>query len=292
MTPLVTVMRTSLGDIFRVKSTRPFLLEILMDFAISVVFLMGLTAVAVAGIVLSLVEKKGHLRFPLGDFEGIAQFLFFTLVVVLLYRVFSGRCRVLHLVTGALVTSLLWFAMRPAFHLFFLYNPGYGFAFGSVKSLFVVIIWIYYSLTVFLAGAEIAASLGRAETTLIKELIEGGKNVPFRIIDKYVQYFAKGSVIFTEGEQGTEMYSVVRGRVAIMKGEKELFVIPAGKYFGVMSYLLSAPRVATAVALDDVELVVISHENINKLENQYPELVAGMLREMAERLRETNMLLD
>ena len=50
--------------------------------------------------------------------------------------------------------------MTPAFHLFITYNPGYGFAFGSFKSLFVVIIWIDYSLVVFLFGAEITASLG------------------------------------------------------------------------------------------------------------------------------------
>jgi len=60
-----------------------------------------------------------------------------------------------------LVTSLLWFALRPAFYFFLTYNPGYGFAFGSFKSLFVVLMWIYLSLALFLFGAEIVASIGR-----------------------------------------------------------------------------------------------------------------------------------
>jgi CRP-like cAMP-binding protein len=77
-----------------------------------------------------------------------------------------------------------------------------------------------------------------------------------------------------------------------MKGEKELFVIPEGKFFGAISYLLSTPRIATAVALEDVELVAISSENINRLMNEYPELVMRMLREMAERMHETNKLID
>jgi membrane protein len=73
--------------------------------------------------------------------------------------------RTRQLIIGSLVTSLLWFAMRPAFHLFLTYNPGYGFAFGSFKSLFVVIIWIYYFLVVFLFGAEIAATSGGTRTS-------------------------------------------------------------------------------------------------------------------------------
>jgi membrane protein len=292
MAPLVSEMRSSLGIIFRKKQTRPFLLEVLFDMAIGIVFLMGLTAIAVVGIVFTLAEERRDLHLALSRLEGAAPFVFVTLAVFSLYLVFSQRRHITHLVIGALVASLLWFSMRPAFNLFLLYNPGYGFTFGSFKSLFVVIIWIYFSFLAFLIGAETAASFGRVETAFLKTLVEGGKNVPLRIIGKYVKYYEKGSVIFTEGERGTEMCSVLKGRVALMKGEKELFVIPEGKFFGAMSYLRSTPRIVTAVALDDVELVAISSENISKLMNEYPDFVMKMLREMAERLHETNTLID
>jgi membrane protein len=292
MTPLVAEMRVSLGTIFRIKRTRPFFLEILFDIAISIVFLMGMTAITVGGIVFSLAEKWRDLHRALGYLEGATPFLFITVVVFSIYLVYSHQRRIMHLMIGALVTSFLWFAMKPAFNLFLLYNPGYGFAFGSFKSLFVVIIWIYCSFVALLAGAEIAASLGRGETVFIKRLMEGGKNVPVQIVGKYVKYFEKGSVIFSEGEHGTEMYSVLKGRVTIVKGEKEIAVIPEGKFFGEMSYLLSAPRIAAAVALDDVELVAISNENIGKLMNEYPDFIIEMLRDIAGRLQETNNLID
>ena len=80
-----------------------------------------------------------------------------------LFFTFSSKVRIRQLIMGSLVTSLLWFAMRPAFHIFLMYNPGYGFAFGSFKSLFIVIIWIYCSLVVFLFGAEIAAVSARTK---------------------------------------------------------------------------------------------------------------------------------
>jgi membrane protein len=292
MTPLVAEMRLSLGTVFREEHTRPFLREILFDIAISIVFLMGLTAIAVTGLVFTLVGKKSQLHLTLGYLEGVTQFLFITVVVFSLYFVFSHRRRILHLVIGALVTSLLWFAMRPAFHLFLLYNPGYGFAFGSFKSLFVVIIWIYCSLVVFLAGAEIAAGMGRDETIFIRKLMEGEMNIPSWVIRKYVNYHEKGSLIFREGDGAAEMYSVLKGRVKLSKGDEEISVIPPGTCFGEVSFLLSLKRVVTASALDDVELVAISNENINKLMNEYPQFVIEMLRDMAKRLRETNWLVD
>ena len=91
MTPLVSEMRSSLGTIFRKKQTRPFLLEVLFDIAIGIVFLMGLTAIAVVGIVFTLAEKRRDLHLALGRLEGAAPFLFVTIVVFSLYLVFSHR---------------------------------------------------------------------------------------------------------------------------------------------------------------------------------------------------------
>ena len=292
VTPLVADMRVSLGTVFRKKPTRPFLLEKLFDVAISVVFLTGLSAIAVAGVLYTLAEKRNHLHLHLGYVERVTPFLFVMVVVFSLYAVFSKRVRPLHLAIGAFVTTLLWFAMRPAFHLFLVYNPDYGFAFGSFKSLFIVIIWIYCSLVVFLVGAEIAASIGRDDTVFIKKLMEGKRNVPTGIINKYVSRYEKGDVIFNEGDLGNEMYSVLSGAVSIRKGDKEIGVIAPGKCFGGVSFLLSTPRVAMAIALEGVELVAISSGNINILMTEYPEFVVEMLREMAQRLRETNRLID
>jgi membrane protein len=292
ITPLIADLRVSLGTVFRKKPTRPFLLEKLIDVAISIVFLIGVSAIAAAGIVITLLETRSHLRLPLGSFESAVPFVFMTAVVFSLYAMFSKGVRKLNIAIGALATSFLWFAMRPLFHLFLLYNPGYGLAFGSFKSLFVVIIWIYCSFVVFLLGAELAASLGRDETVFIKKLMEGKKGVPGRIISKYVLSREAGSVIFNEGEQGTEMFSVLKGRVAIRKDGREIAVITEGKCFGGMSFLLSSPRMAQAVALEDVELVAVGNENLDKLMSEYPAYVVELLREMAERLRDTNKVVD
>jgi CRP/FNR family cyclic AMP-dependent transcriptional regulator len=99
-------------------------------------------------------------------------------------------------------------------------------------------------------------------------------------------------VIFRDGDPGNEMFSVLSGRVAIRQGDREIAVIPRGKSFGGLSFLLLSPRVATAVALEDVELVALNNENIRNLMSEFPEFAVEMLREMALRLRETNKVID
>jgi membrane protein len=165
ITPFVSELRISLGTIFPKGRSRPFLLEKLFDVAISIIFLIGFSAVAVVDVVLTLMKRIRPLRLLPIYLEEFTPFIVVTGVVFSLYFTFSSKMRARQLIIGSLVTSLLWFAMRPAFHLFLTYNPGYGFAFGSFKSLFVVIIWIYYFLVVFLFGAEIAAASTATKTS-------------------------------------------------------------------------------------------------------------------------------
>jgi membrane protein len=292
MTPFVADMRFVLGTVFRQKPSRPFLLEKLFDVIVSMVFLVGLTAVMVAGIAFQLLEKESLLLELPHNIETVVLFLLVTGVVFLFYFIFSSRMRIRYLLAGAVVTALIWFAMRPAFHLFLTFNPGYGFAFGSFKSLFVVIIWIYASLVIFLFGAEIAESLHQHETVFIKKLMQGKRNVPAAMYEKYVRCFNRGSVIFSEGDPGGEMFSVLSGTVALHQRGRLIAEIPEGKCFGEISFLLAVPRLSTAVASQDVELVSIDNENVTLLMNEYPDFVVEVLRDMALRLREADTLID
>lgn len=292
VTPLVSDLRTALGRIFRSGAGRPFLLEKLIDLALTVVFLLGITAVAAAGVALTVAEKwLGVLLMPAG-LSGLVQYLFIALSFFLLYRAFSRNYRLIHLAAGALASGALWYLMGPLFHKFLAYNPGYGLAFGSFKSLFVVILWIYYSLAVFLLGAEIAAGLERREMIYLKQLMAGHQGLPESLAEKFVIRYGPGATIFEEGDPGDRMFQVVKGRIAVRKGEREIVQVRAGQYFGVVSFLLDTPRIASAEALEDAELVMITRKNINALMNESPEFILAMLKEIALRLRETNRLFE
>jgi len=292
VTPLVSDLRSVLAAIFRSHAGRPYLLEKLIDVALTVVFLLGITAIAAAGVVFTFAEKWLHIpKFP-AYLSGVVQYLFIALAFFLLYLAFSQKFRPVNLASGALASGALWYLMGPLFYLFLAYNPGYGLAFGSFKSLFVVIIWIYYSLVVFLLGAEIAAALERRETVFLKRLMAGKQDLPAAVAERFITRYAAGEMVFVEGDTGDQMYSVLKGTISIRKGERELVRVGAGQYFGVVSFLLATPRIAAAVAVEDVELVMITRQNITNLMSDSPEFILSMLRETALRLRETNKLFE
>jgi YihY family inner membrane protein len=292
VTPLVSDLRTTLGRIFRTGVGRPFLLEKLIDLALTVVFLLGITSIAVAGVALTVAEEWLHISKMPTFLSGFMQYLFISLAFFLLYLAFSRKFRPTDLAAGALASGALWYLMGPLFYRFLAYNPGYGLAFGSFKSLFVVIIWIYYSLVVFLFGAEIAACLKRRETIFLKRLMAGRRDLPAAIAEKFIARYGPGETIFAEGDPGDQMFTVLSGRIAVQKGGRELVQVGAGQYFGVVSFLLATPRIAAAVALEDVELAMITRKNINELMSESPEFMLAMLKETALRLQETNKLFE
>jgi membrane protein len=290
--PLVSDIRSALGKIFRTGAGRPFLLERLIDLATTVVFLLGITAIAVVGVALTVAERWLSIPELPRRLGGFVQYLFIASAFFLLYLVFSRKFRPVNLAAGALASAGLWYLMGPLFHKFLAYNPGYGLAFGSFKSLFVVIIWIYYSLAVFLLGAEIAASLERRETVFLKRLMAGKRDLPAAVAERFIMRYGPGETIFTEGDAGDQMFSVLKGKVNLLKGGRVIAAVNAGQYFGVVSFLLATPRIASAVAQDDVELVMITRQNITDLMSESPEFILAMLKETAMRLRETNKLFE
>jgi membrane protein len=290
--PLVSDTRSVLGTIFRTGAGRPFLLERLYDVAITVVFMLGITAIAAAGVALTFAERWFSLPHVPRYLGGFVQYLFIAAAFFLLYLAFSRKFLPANLAAGALTGAGLWYLMGPLFHRFLTFNPGYGLAFGSFKSLFVVIIWIYYSLVVFLIGAEIAASLERRETVFLKHLMAGKRNLPAAVAERFIALYGPGETIFVEGGPGDQMFSILKGNVTIRKGGTVIATVTAGQYFGVVSFLLATPRIAAAVAQDDVELVLITRQNLTNLMHESPEFILAMLKETAMRLRETNKLFE
>ncbi len=169
ITPLASDLRTSLGTIFWKKPATSFLRGKLVDVVVSMIFLVGFAAMTAAGVMLTVVGRFHPLRLVSGFLGEAAFFAAVAGAVFVLYYIFSPRVRLRSLLKGSLAASVLWFALRPGFNLFLAYNPGYGFAFGSFKSLFVIIIWVYCSTVLFLFGAEIAASIVRSETGFVNE---------------------------------------------------------------------------------------------------------------------------
>jgi membrane protein len=291
ITPFAKACRTAFSKIFRFEPVFSYfkaklwdslgVLIILVMFILLVLFeLMYSFYVNTLLIDLPIVVDISYLLAP---FLIALIFLFFFF-----YFFVPVRLKWVHLLIGSLITVFLWSLIRPAFSLILRINPNYGFAFGSLKTVFLLVIWVYYFFTVMLAGAEVMANMKRKEALLFKGLFSNPKSGG-RIPDKFVKVFQKGEVVFKEGEIGKEMFYILSGAAAIQKEGKVLRVMRERDYFGEIAMLLNVPRTATITVVEPgTRLVCISYDNFELLLRENPDIVLTILKEMSARLKESD----
>lgn len=104
----------------------------------------------------------------------------------------------------------------------------------------------------------------------------------------------RGQILFREGEDGEEMFIVLRGSIVISKPvtgrvEQVLARIGPGDFFGEMSLFDRSPRSATVQADSDVTLLVLDREAMRRLTELSPRAAAAFFHALVqvfiERLR-------
>ena len=134
---------------------------------------------------------------------------------------------------------------------------------------------------------------------------EWSQDLPWEQLSALAQYVDayradKGAEIFRQGGLGHYLCLLVDGRVNVMMEDstgtrKTLATIEAGKPFGEMSLIDGEPRSATAVAVEDSKVLVLTDKDFEVLSKEHPALGVNLLgklaRLMSQRLRQTSGLL-
>lgn len=291
--PFAGAMRGAMRRIFRADARVGFLAGKLGD--LGAVLLLLLLFVALVAARLWVGGALGLIPGGVGRaLHGLLSPLLTFVVMALVYRAFAPvRLAPREIIAGAATATVLLMAMRPIFALMLLHNPAYGYAFGSLKAIFLLIVWVYYTFAVVLFGAEVAANTRRREALVLSRLLLPGRNGPPRslpnLLARFARVYGDGDLVFREGDISRDLYVVSRGAVLLSREGRELRRMLPGDYFGEMSMLLGAPRSATAIAAEaDTELIVVSAANQDVLFRENPALVRRMLEEMARRLQSMN----
>ena len=301
MTPFAGAIRTAMDRIFRADIRMKYLKAKALNLAAVLGIL--LTFVGLVGWKLFLLVRPLEVRLAVPGWPGRmlaegAPFLVMLAVLAFFYLVFAPvRPRHAHLLAGALATTALLLVIRPLFGWFLRMNPDYGYAFGSLKAIFLLLIWVYYTFAAVLFGAELMAALRRQEALLLRGLFAPARPgarpaVAPVLLERFTRALHPGAVLFGEGQAGTEMYYVLEGAVALSKAGRELRTMGPGEFFGEMSMLLDGARTAAAAAgPDGARLVAITRGNFDMILRENPDIVLAVLKEMAARLKATSAAL-
>jgi CRP-like cAMP-binding protein len=97
--------------------------------------------------------------------------------------------------------------------------------------------------------------------------------------------FSAGSVVFEVGAPGTEMYGVIDGEIELRTAHGKVFRIGPDETFGEMAIVDQAPRMATAVAVEETTLAVIDERTFLFLIHETPTFALQVMSSLAARLR-------
>jgi len=116
-------------------------------------------------------------------------------------------------------------------------------------------------------------------------------------LQKSVKFYLAGEEIFAEGSAGGLMYVILEGEVEILKAAqagsaKVLSTLGKGEFFGEMALLDDRPRSASAVAKTDSRLLAMNESVLDAYILTSPEFAAKMIRNLVQRLRGANKLIE
>jgi len=102
-----------------------------------------------------------------------------------------------------------------------------------------------------------------------------------------------GEFVFREGEQGDSLFIVLSGEVQVWKhhGREDgslLARYQAGRILGEMALVDELPRSATAVSVQESELLVLKRSDFSGLVRRYPEVAMSIMRSLSAIVRESN----
>lgn len=98
--------------------------------------------------------------------------------------------------------------------------------------------------------------------------------------------FAAGQYIVRQGQVGTGFYLIASGRVTVVRGSEVIARLGPGDFFGELSLLDQAPRLAHVVAEEPTVCLALASWDFTKLLEQNPKITLALLRVVARRLRD------
>jgi CRP/FNR family cyclic AMP-dependent transcriptional regulator len=112
-------------------------------------------------------------------------------------------------------------------------------------------------------------------------------------IEKCINEYDVGNVIFEEGSTGRELYVVLDGKIDIVKdgGASRTTIVTLGKgeFFGEMAVIDGSSRSASAIAAaPKTKVMRINHARFVYLVSQQPAFALMIMDALSKRLRASN----
>ena len=231
----------------------------------------------------------------------VVPYLIVVALITAVYRIIpTAKIRFSVILSGSLIFALLVEIAKQFFTWYVANYTRYNVIFGSLETIVILVIWVFYVALIFLFCAEVMSSYARRNILLLERALlkphQSLLKVDERLFKKFGHAYAKDEMIFSEGDSGREMFYILSGRICLERSDgpvkKILAEMSPGQYFGEMAALIDVRRTATARALEDSHLAVIDDVTFRNLMWDSRDVALAMLREFSARLKNSNAALE
>lgn len=97
--------------------------------------------------------------------------------------------------------------------------------------------------------------------------------------------FSPGSHLYQIHEPGDSLYLIIQGEVRLHRDQQEIAVLGPREAIGTWSLFDNQPRVATATAMEETQVLRVSREDFYDLLSDHVRIAEALLKALARRLR-------
>ena len=193
----------------------------------------------------------------------------------------------------------------------------YNFLYGTLGTIVVLLVNVFFFFSFFLLGAQFAFVTDSFDALFFSKLRQITvipetekklkKSAPNGIISRllnklyfphdgkmtrYFRFYEKDRIIFTQGDSSVDIYYLLEGEVEVLisssQNNNSAGIIKAGSFFGEMGHLLSEERSATVKAKTDVTVFVLPPSLFDAILKYDTNLDRNIIEHISRRLKNTN----
>jgi membrane protein len=230
-------------------------------------------------ILIPIAEKSFLLSLSSAVLLVAALFLFFKILIPI------RRIRNYYLVLGAIITCVLWISLRELFDIFMNIGQSYGLFYGSLRNIFISIIWLFFNVASFLAGIEFIAFMYELRYYKYKSLIiNPNKELFDNFFKEHALRYRKEETIFNEGDNSDFFYFITEGEIETSLNDKT-FLHRNNEYFGELSIINNTKRLGHAKVISDwAKIIRIRGNVLRKLLREDPTFQSVILNNLNKKI--------
>ena len=160
----VNALTNGLNCVYRVEETRGYLINRLRSTVYTLIFVVAVVLTLILLVFGNQIQAGIAARFPMiakvtSFIIGMRTFItlvFLGLVFLLIYKfVPNRRASFKSQIPGAMVSAVAWSLFSLAFSVYIDFTPGSINMYGSLTTLVLIMLWLYFCMWILLIGAEI-----------------------------------------------------------------------------------------------------------------------------------------